>query len=292
MLILLINLARRPDRLEFMRSQLDALGLACERIEAIDGEGQTGGPLTPSFTGAERACAMSHRSAWQRFLATGEDHCLILEDDVILAPALPTFLGGFRGIPEGGDILRLETQLVRTRMAPPRAGTLDGFATHRVYSVHTGCGAYILSRDFATRAVRDLTDFDAPLDYILFDPQWPSFYPNTFHQLRPALCIQTNLHAPTRDATIGASDLQPFREMRFRLNPKPQRSFLVKCGREVGRWLRRTRAFARRMAEFPTRPSFWYEVPFAGTILPAAMAILDQKEAAGETVTRPTERSC
>lgn len=279
MLILLINLARRPDRLEFMRSQLDALGLRYERVDAIDGEGQDGGPITLAFTGAERACAMSHRSAWERFLATDESHCLFLEDDVILAPAVAAFLERFGGIPEDGDILRLETQLVRTRMAPPRASALEGFATHRVYSVHTGCGAYILSRDFAARAVRDLTDFNAPLDYILFDPGWPDFYANTFHQFRPALCIQANLYEPTREAVIGASNLQPFREMRFRLSPKPQRSFLVKCGREVGRWLRRTRAFARRLAEFPGRPSFWYDVPFTGTVLPAAMAILSGQEA-------------
>ncbi|MEP9353768.1 glycosyltransferase family 25 protein [Xanthobacter sp. KR7-65] len=278
MLVQLVNLERRPDRLAFMRRQLDDLGIAFQRLEAIDGTEAGVEPATPGFSGAERACAFSHRLAWERFLASGAPHCLVLEDDVILSPLLPAFLAGFAGIPHDGDILRLETQLVRTRLGPPLASPLAGYEAHRVHSVHTGCGAYILTRAFAARAVRDLIRFDAPLDYVLFDPDWPGFYPSRFFQLRPALCIQANLHEPTRDAAIGVSNLQPAREVRFaiasRLNPKPKRTFAEKCVREVGRWVRRIRAFAGRAWDFPTRPSFWYDVPFAGAVLPSALTML------------------
>ncbi|MFG1204976.1 hypothetical protein V5F29_21590 [Xanthobacter aminoxidans] len=142
MLILLINLMRRQDRLELMRSQLDALGLSNWRVDAMDGEGQDRGPITPRFAGAERACAMNHRS------------------------------------------------------------------------------------------------------------------------------------------------------MRFRLNSKPQCAFLAKCAREVRRRLRRTGAFARRMANFPTCPSFCYNIFFTGAMLPVAMTFLTRPHAAGEAMTGPTENAC
>lgn len=278
MLVLVINLERRPDRLAFMRDQLGDLAVPFERVAAIDGLAEDCGPITPTFSGVERACAMSHRRAWQRFLESREDHCLILEDDVILAPGLRAFLADPSGMPADADILRLETQFVRTRLGPSRGRVIHRHKVHRVHSVHTGCAAYVVSRRFATRAVRDLETFDAPLDYLLFDPHWPDFYANVFYQVRPALCVQVNLYEPTRGAAIGASNLQPAREIRFHsavaVKIKPKRSLAVKCGREVGRWVRRSRAFLADAREFAARPGFWRDIPFTGALLPSAQAIL------------------
>ena len=92
MLVLLINLARRPDRLAFVRNQLDALEIAFERIDAIDGKAVNVGPGTDLISPVERACALSHRAAWTRFLETDESHCLILEDDVLISPQARWFI--------------------------------------------------------------------------------------------------------------------------------------------------------------------------------------------------------
>ena len=44
----------------------------------------------------EIACALSHQSALREFLKTGDNCCLIVEDDVLFSPALGEFLDGLQ----------------------------------------------------------------------------------------------------------------------------------------------------------------------------------------------------
>ena len=98
MRIFLINLARRPDRLAAMTRA--AGGLPLRRIEAVDardpgdldGLFEEAGPLGEIPRG-DKACLLSHRAAWQEFVASGEAHATFLEDDVILTPSAGRFLG-------------------------------------------------------------------------------------------------------------------------------------------------------------------------------------------------------
>lgn len=278
MLILLINLERRRDRLEFMRAQLAALGLPFERIEAIDCSTGDFGVDTPTITAAERACALSHRKAWQHFLVSGQQRCLILEDDVILSPALKPFLDNPANIPPEIELLHLETRLMRTRLGLPRDSGVRGFRIHRLRSTHFGAAAYVMSRAFADAAVRDLTDFGDPVDHVLFGTGEDCFYPTAAHQLRPALGIQAELVEPVANATVAASDLQRFRVTRLpkiavRL-PSPKRSNLVRILREIGRVPRNLKAMGTSVHETLATRSVWCDVPFAGPILPAASAAL------------------
>lgn len=279
MLILLINLERRPDRLAFMTAQLSELGLPFQRIEAIDGLSSDFGPATHALTGIERACALSHRKAWQYFLESGHSHCLILEDDVFLSPALKSFVFDASNVPPDVELLRLETRLMRTRLSlPVRYRTRGGFKIHRMYSTHYGCAAYIVSRAFAGAAVRDLTDFGVPLDHILFEPKESCFYPEAVYQLRPALCIQAELLAPARDTAIAASDLQAARVERLRSRRAEARkvklSIPVKCWREISRWAHRVGAMRGAAHECIATRSVWREIPFAGPALTVAHAAI------------------
>ena len=279
MLILLINLGRRPDRLEFMTAQLDALGLPFERIEAIDGNSGDFGKDIPTVTAAERACALSHRKAWQHFLASGQQRCLILEDDVILSPALKPFLDNPGSIPRKIGLLRVETRLMRTRLGLPRGCGMRGFRLHRLRSTHFGTAAYVMSRAFAEAAVRDLTDFDNPVDHVLFATDEDCFYPAEAYQLRPALGIQVELVEPVANTAVAASDLERFRVTRFatitvRPPSRPKRSKLVKVVREIGRIPRNLKAMGKPAYEALATRSVWRDIPFAGPILPAAIASL------------------
>ncbi|MFG1373060.1 glycosyltransferase family 25 protein [Xanthobacter oligotrophicus] len=279
MLILVINLARRPDRLAFMRSQLDALGLAFERIAAIDGQQEDVGPGTDLITPVEIACALSHRKAWQRFLASGEPLCLVLEDDVLIAPQAKLLLDAPHRLPRDADIVRLETGLQRSLLGRARRCGLAGHRAHLLHSRHHGSAAYVITRAFAERAVRDMTAFAEPIDDILFAVNSPNHFPSVRYQMRPGLCLQAEFYHPSRKADIARSDLEPDRFLRWSPPPpvqrvKVKRSVLEKCLREVGRWRRRCAAAAGTLYERLIVGRAWRVIPFSGTVLPVAAVAL------------------
>lgn len=100
MKILVINLERSRERREFMRTQLDSLGLNYEFFLAVDAslgelEGRSrydedlamrkmGHPLRAGEVG----CWASHYGVWQRCVTLGTP-VLVMEDDVALAPGFP-----------------------------------------------------------------------------------------------------------------------------------------------------------------------------------------------------------
>src|SRR5258706_5643763 len=113
----LINLARRPDRLAAMARQAGSLGLNLERMEAVDALASEpgaidrwfvpGGPLGEIPQG-DKACLLSHRQAWERFLATDDRHAAFLEDDVRLSPSAPALLADDSWIPANAAVGKLE----------------------------------------------------------------------------------------------------------------------------------------------------------------------------------------
>lgn len=83
--VFVINLDRRPDRLESISAHLDAHGLDFTRWPAVDGALPGNPIIAASVTPAGHAAAMeSHREVWQA-IADGPDEVgLILEDDAML----------------------------------------------------------------------------------------------------------------------------------------------------------------------------------------------------------------
>ena len=117
MRIYLINLGRRPDRLAAMQAQAAGLGLPLDRVEAVDAKlvepalldrwFAAGGPLGEIPRG-DKACLLSHRLAWQEFLASGDDHAVFLEDDVKLSAAAGALLVSDNWIPANIGVVKLE----------------------------------------------------------------------------------------------------------------------------------------------------------------------------------------
>jgi glycosyl transferase family 25 len=199
MRIFLINLARRPDRLAAMRDAATRLGLTLGRIEALDA--MTAGPLADQFDDAgplgeiprgDKACLLSHRAAWEAFLAGGEAYAAVLEDDVILSASAGRFLRSADWIPPGTELVKLE------HYGPPGQSVLlsdfrdvgNGFRMARMHSRHTGAAAYILSRRAAEILLAEHR-FKVAVDHLLFNPNnSPLFARLSPWQLLPAVARQ------------------------------------------------------------------------------------------------------
>jgi glycosyl transferase, family 25 len=197
----LINLGRRPDRLAAMTRQTVPLGLSLERIEATDAQKAEppainrwfarSGPLGEIPMG-DKACLLSHRQAWDRFVASGESHAVFLEDDVRLSASAGALLIGNGWIPSDVAVVKLE------HYGPPGQRVLldrmravgEDFQLGRMLSRHTGAAAYILSRRAAELLLRQ-TRFNLPVDHLLFNPNnSPLFAELSPWQLIPAIARQ------------------------------------------------------------------------------------------------------
>jgi glycosyl transferase, family 25 len=198
MRIYLINLGRRPDRLATMTARAAPLGLVLDRVEALDAaagvpEGWfvAGGPLGEIPQG-DKACLLSHRRAWEAFVASGAAHAVFLEDDVRLSFSAPALLASDSWIPAGALVVKLE------HYGPPGQRVLlkdihaveKDFRIGRMLSRHTGAAAYILSRAAAELLLRQ-TRFDLPVDHLLFNPNNSGLFAQLSPwQLLPAIARQ------------------------------------------------------------------------------------------------------
>jgi glycosyl transferase family 25 len=199
MRIYLINLARRADRLKTMTEAGSRLGLGFIRIGALDA--RLGKPLTDCFAEGgplgeiplgDKACLISHRMAWEQFIASDDAYAAILEDDVVLTPSAARFLKDASWIPAGVDVVKLE------HYGPPGQSVLlsefrdlgDGFQIARMHSRHTGAAAYIVSRRAAEMLLQE-TRFNLPVDHLLFNPNNSSLFARLQPwQLLPAIARQ------------------------------------------------------------------------------------------------------
>lgn len=200
MRIYLINLARRPDRLAAMTAE--ARGLPLTRIDAVDAASAeaagidrwfaASGPLGEIPRG-DKCCLLSHRSAWETFVATGDAHAVFLEDDVRLSPSAAALLTSDGWIPPSVQVVKLE------HYGPPGQRVLlnelrqvgEDFMLGRMLSRHTGAAAYILSRG-AAEALLGETRFNLPVDHLLFNPNNSALFASLAPwQLVPAIARQT-----------------------------------------------------------------------------------------------------
>jgi glycosyl transferase, family 25 len=187
MKIYLINLDRHPERLAHMRKQLD--GLAFERVSAVDGSSRP--PTTKGLTRFELACLESHRTAWRKFLASGESLACFLEDDLHVQPGFAALLIGTNWPPKDAHAVKLDTYFQKVRVGE-RLSASGGREIARLYSRHESAAAYILSRDGATRYLELTESARHPADYAVF-PNAPRRLGLNIYQLVPAIAIQDHL---------------------------------------------------------------------------------------------------
>jgi glycosyl transferase family 25 len=221
MRVYLINLDRRKDRLAAMAAQAADLGLEPERVTALDAGTAdrgtidrwfaAGGPLGEIPAG-DKACLLSHRAAWERFVAGGAPHAVFLEDDVRLSRAAGVMLASDAWIPAGVTVVKLEHYGPggqRVLLADIRA-VAGNFRIGRMLSRHTGGAAYILSRQAAEILLAERR-FDLPVDHLLFNPNNSRLFARLAPwQLLPAIARQQEFVGEKSDIERTRAGLRSF----------------------------------------------------------------------------------
>lgn len=201
MRIFVINLARRPDRMDAMTGQLGRLGLAFERFDAVDAKTAHPVELSAPFaaegamaelTAGDKACTMSHMMLWRRIASGGDSHAVILEDDILLSDAAPQFLQNSDWIPPAAGLVKIERYGDRDQLTLVGRGVP---AADReiapLLSRHPGSGGYIISREKAALLAGLREKIAVPIDQLLFNPVYsPVFRALSPWQMLPAIAEQ------------------------------------------------------------------------------------------------------
>ena len=224
-----INLARRTDRREFMEGQFDALGIEAVRVDAITPASMPAAlpDRHNRHSPVELACNLSHQSIWAAFLAGTAPAAVVFEDDGRLSRRLPALLAALAdGLPDGIDLLKLETCGHGTRLSQRREVRIGAFEARRLVGSHFGTCGYVISRKAAELALADAALNDALIDEYLFTRNGPMIYRARVYQVAPALSRQLAGDPGRRGEPLATSDLAP-----------PRKVVMDKRGSGRKRWL-------------------------------------------------------
>lgn len=209
-----INLDRRPDRWETISENLDRIGVAAERIPAVEAQAladrdrweiEHGNRPLHRINYGSAACMMGHAAAMKSLLLRPEvPAALILEDDAELAPDTLDHLQAVDWWPEG-------TLAVRLEQSPRSKGRLlwrscgkspSGRDLCRFERGISGSAAYLISRRGAEIVLDAFYDPRHPTDGILFN----MLSSPTARRLRPVQIVP-----PLARQDLESSDLYEWR---------------------------------------------------------------------------------
>ena len=159
--IFLINLDRSHERLALMQAQANVLGLAFERIPAIDGTRQLPGWMVSQFlddrglvrgglSEGEVGCYASHLLVMSTIVERRLEAAIVLEDDAILdADFEQAACAAVRAAPAGWECIHLSTDFKKA--AFPVAGLGLGRSLVRYKRLPVNSLGYIVSRAGAAK---------------------------------------------------------------------------------------------------------------------------------------------
>jgi glycosyl transferase family 25 len=193
----LINLDSADARRAHMDAEFRRLGIAYERISAVDGSAaDLRTPAASStFSPGEIGNFLSHRQVWDLIASRKDPYSAVFEDDIFLAPAIAWFLSDGNWIPVDADVVKIETMLMSVNVDRLVREVAPGFGLRRLRSTHWGVAGYIISAKAArTLSMRKFAP-DRPADHVLFDFDEKRPSSLVVYQLDPALCIQNDVIA-------------------------------------------------------------------------------------------------
>lgn len=162
--VYVINLDRRPDRLEKIKERFQALDLEFERVSAIDGK--TLDIELPEQTPEKRwnkaayALALTTIGILKDAEEKGYENILIFEDDVDFVPLFDTWIDDYiADIPRKYDFAFLGYTLPGLTNSSPMSPRWD-----KVYSM-VSCHAYIINKHMIPAYRKMLEKLDNPIDY-------------------------------------------------------------------------------------------------------------------------------
>ncbi len=210
--IYVINLDRRPDRWEAVVENLGRLGLAPERIAAIDAgivpdrELRKRVALDRPFQSLRRgseANILSHCKAWETLLASPYPAALVAEDDAHFAADIAAVLDPDGWRPDGAGLVKLESAGAKKRwLGPERGRTPAGRRLYPLFRFAGGSAGYLIDRAAAEAALGLCVEVDISIDRFLFDISAS----RAARKLRPLLVAPTMIRQ--RHEEFG-SDIQP-----------------------------------------------------------------------------------
>jgi glycosyl transferase family 25 len=177
-----------------MDAQLRRLGVAYERIPAVDGTKlarQELDRVARRLTAGEIGCILSHQAVWRKIAAADERHAIVLEDDVLLSARFAALAAGDDWIPADADIVKLETTLLPVMVDRRATSVYAGNSLLRLRSGHYGSAAYAVSKQ---TAVKLLSVKASPVDVLLFDPLHCRRARRVVYQVDPAVSKQDNIN--------------------------------------------------------------------------------------------------
>jgi hypothetical protein len=120
--VIVINLAKRPDRMAQIKAQLDAHKITFERFEAIDGK-------ELGITGVQ-ACALSHRGVIEQYKDC--QSLFIFEDDAELDPNFKQLWDVFiANLPDDWQMVYLGCNRIESNLITNGVGRLlQGISSH------------------------------------------------------------------------------------------------------------------------------------------------------------------
>ncbi len=171
-----ISLPRSRARLARMEQQLAAMALPYTLIPGIDGANEwvrlsadldepafvrnVGRPVLPGEIGAYHA----HLQVWQTFLKSDAQVALVMEDDVIFHPDFKEALEAALSIRDEWDFLKLNK--IRAKQ-PICRGTIGRWHLNAYLGPATGLGAYLITRQLATKLLPAMLPATRPIDHEL-----------------------------------------------------------------------------------------------------------------------------
>lgn len=190
---LLINLDRSPARLAHMTDEFSRVGVAFERVAAVDGlKCPEIAGMSPHLSLSEIGCFLSHKACWQ-IIAQGEDaYGAIFEDDVILTETAGSLLADDGWVPSDAEIVKVETVFRKAVVAMKQISAGRGYTLHRLHGFHWGSAGYVISKLAARDLLEATRNNDIPIDHVIFNQTSATCSSKVIYQLSPALCTQTS----------------------------------------------------------------------------------------------------
>jgi glycosyl transferase, family 25 len=186
----IINLERDAERRDYMRKQLENLGMQAEFVPAVDGRALSPFDRTAydpakalrvygvEMMDSEIGCYLSHYRLYERIVQENINAALILEDDCEISPELPQIVRELVAdpVPEW-LVVRFDT--LREKVREPkcrkfmgqRVKTLQHGNLHRLDTHVLGFGAYLIRKDGAVRMLDYGRRIFMPIDQTM-DRYW------------------------------------------------------------------------------------------------------------------------
>lgn len=250
----LVNLDRSPGRLDFMRRQFEALGLAVERVAAVDGSTIDLAPYADSgLTPGEVGCFLSHRAIWEKLLRSDDDHALVLEDDVRLSTELPELLSNLSWIPETAGVVKLDMAGGRIGVGKSACNVPGARKLWLLRTMHTGTAGYIVSRAYAAKLIEESAGLKEAVDHFMFGIDAVANDYGHIWQMAPAAVAQEKRFN---------TDLQPELESLIQPKRRKQRSWLKRLGRNIEKPVRIVVKAVRRQYQSATQDIRYLQMTF------------------------------